>query len=272
MAEGWLGKTVLITITVALLVIVILPVMIVMFASVLDSTRVGLAADQFVGASEQVFSWEGYRYVFDAYGGWMWYSVKIALACVGICIFVAVPAGYVLVRFPFYGSRLLEELVLLPLSLPGIAMSVALLAAYNPLRGWWLVLAGHVLYTLPFMLRVVTNSLRGSRIEELEQAAASLGAGFWQRFVLVILPNLRHALILGALLVFAVSWGEFNVSYLLNSGKPQTFPAALYDTYANESFQISSAATTLFLFVVLPAAIAIQLIGGRSGYAVRQGA
>jgi putative spermidine/putrescine transport system permease protein len=233
---------------------------------------VGLAADQFVGASEQLFSLEGYRYVFQAYGGWMWYSVKLAAACVLICIFVGLPAGYVFVRHPFAGSRLLEELVALPLSLPGIAMSVALLAAYNPLRGWWLVLAGHVLYTLPFMMRVVTNNLRGSRMAEMEQAAASLGAGFWQRFWLVVLPNTRHALVLGALLVFAVSWGEFNVSYLLNSGKPQTFPAALYDTYANESFQISSAATTLFLLVVLPAAVAIQLIGGRSGLAVRQGA
>jgi putative spermidine/putrescine transport system permease protein len=88
----------------------------------------------------------------------------------------------------------------------------------------------------------------------------------------VVLPNLRHALILGSLLVFAVSWGEFNVSYLLNAGHPQTFPAALFNTYANESFQNSSAATVIFLAVVIPIVIAIQWLGGRSSVDVEQGA
>jgi len=37
-------------------------------------------------------------------------------------------------------------------------------------------------------------------------------------------------MMVGSLLVFAVSWGEFNVSFLLNRGRPQTFPAVLYDT------------------------------------------
>lgn len=270
-ARGSAGKFFLIAVTLVIALVILLPVVIVVFASVLDSTRVGLAADQFVGAAERAVSWEGYRYVLGSYSGWLWYSAKLALVCVMLAAAIAVPAGYVLVRYPFAGSRVLEELVLLPLSLPGIAMSVALLAAYHPLRGWWLVLCGHLLYTLPFMLRTVTNSLRAAPLEQLERAAAVMGAGFWQRWFLIVLPNLRHAVVLGGLLVFAVSWGEFNVSFLLNSGKPQTFPAALYDTYANESFQISSAATTLFLCVVLPVSLAIQLLGRGGGLGVRQG-
>lgn len=260
------------TVTAVLVLVVLTPLVIVILASVMDSAAIGMAADQFVGAAPQNFSLEGFRYVLDTYGEWMGFSARLAALCVLICIAVALPAGYVLVRYPFAGARLVEELIMLPLSLPGIAMSVALLSAYNPLRGWWLVLAGHVVYTLPFMIRTVTGALRGSRIALLEQAGASLGAGFWQRFAWIVVPACRHGLILGALLVFAVSWGEFNVSYLLNSGKPQTFPAALYDTYANESFQVSSAATTLFLIVMLPAALGIQWLGGRGGMAVRQGA
>ena len=169
----------------------------------------------------------------------MLFSMELALVSVILCLVVAVPAGYALVQHPFKGSRLIEELLLLPLSLPGIAMSIALIAAYNTARGQWLVLGGHFLYTMPFMVRVVTGTLRSFDVTLLEAAAQTLGAGFWQRMWHVILPHLRHSLVLGSLLVFAVSWGEFNVSYLLNAGHPQTFPAAVFNTYANESFQRS---------------------------------
>ena len=78
---------------------------------------------------------------------------------------------------------------------------------------------------------------------------------------MIVIPNLRHAMISGALMVFAVSWGEFNVSYLLNTPLNQTYPAALYATYTSNSFQVSSAATVIFLSVIIPALLAIQWLG-----------
>jgi putative spermidine/putrescine transport system permease protein len=81
---------------------------------------------------------------------------------------------------------------------------------------------------------------------------------------MVVLPNLRHAMISGALMVFAVSWGEFNVSFLLNTPVHQTYPAALYATYTSNSFQVGSAATVIFLLVSVPALFAIQWLGGKS--------
>jgi len=79
----------------------------------------------------------------------------------------------------------------------------------------------------------------------------------------VVLPNLRHAILVGSLLVFAISLGEFNASFLLNTPTNQTYPAALYDTYNLDSFQVSSAATTIFMVMLLPALILLQYIGGR---------
>ena len=70
-------------------------------------------------------------------------------------------------------------------------------------------------------------------------------------------------MIVGSLLVFAISLGEFNASFLLNTPINQTFPAALYDSYTNDSFQVSSAATSIFMFVVVPVLLAIQFIGGK---------
>jgi putative spermidine/putrescine transport system permease protein len=120
------------------------------------------------------------------------------------------------------------------------------------------------------MVRAVAGTLRGGDVSNLEAAARTLGAGAWQRAVWVVLPALRHAMIVGALLVFAISWGEFNVSFLLNTPLHQTYPAALYATYTSNSFKVSSAATVLFLAVVVPVLVAIQLVGGRDR--VEQGA
>ena len=256
-------------ITVGLLVLIVAPMVVVLLGSFLNAGILG--TDQWSGGRDQWVSLEAFYYLFRVYWPWMFFSLQLALASVVICVLVAVPAAYVFVQYPFRGSRLIEELLLLPLSLPGIAMSIGLLAAYNSIRGSWLVLAGHLLYTIPFMVRVVTGTLRSFDVTILESAAQTLGAGFWQRMGLIVLPNLRHSMILGALLVFAVSWGEFNVSYLLNAGHPQTFPAALFNTYANESFQRSSAATVIFLAVILPVVVAIQRLGGRASVDVEQG-
>lgn len=205
-----------------------------------------------------------YQYVWEVYGGTLRLSLMLAAISIGVCIVLGVPGGYALVRYNFFGKSLIEEMILLPLSLPGIAVAVALIETYGVLRGSWIIiLFGHLLYTLPFMMQSVTNTLRSFDFVTLEQAAASLGAGPWLRMRYILLPNLKHAIIVGSLLVFAISLGEFNASFLLNTPFNQTFPAALYDSYTNDSFQVSSAATSIFMFIVIPVLMAMQLIGGR---------
>lgn len=205
-----------------------------------------------------------YEYVWEVYGNTIRLSLMLAAISIVTCIVLGVFGGYALVRYNFFGKSLIEELILLPLSLPGIAVAVALIETYGILRGSWvIILFGHLLYTLPFMMQSVTNTLRSFDFVTLELAAASLGASAWQRMRYILLPNLTHAIVVGSLLVFAISLGEFNASFLLNTPFNQTFPAALYDTYTNDSFQVSSAATSIFMFVVVPALLAIQFIGGK---------
>ena len=113
------------------------------------------------------------------------------------------------------------------------------------------------------MLQAVTSTLRSYDFFELESAAASLGANWFHRLRYILLPNLKHALIVGSLLVFTISLGEFNASFLLTTPINLTQPASLYDTYTNDSFQVSSAATSVFMLVVIPVLMAIQFVGGR---------
>ena len=122
------------------------------------------------------------------------------------------------------------------------------------------------------MVRGLSHSLGRFDAARLETAAQSLGASRWQRLLFIIIPNLRHGLIVGSLLVFAVSWGEFNVSYLLNTPLHQTYPAALYATYTANSFPVSSAATTIFLAIIIPVLLALQWLGGSEFERVEQSA
>jgi putative spermidine/putrescine transport system permease protein len=205
-----------------------------------------------------------YRYVLRVYGRTILFTLQLAVVSVVLTMLIGVAASYALVRYRFRGQALVEELVLLPMSIPGIAIAIALIQAHTTLRPtWYIILAGHLLYTMPFMIRAVTNTLRSFDFIALEQAAASLGATWWQRMRWVILPNLKHAILVGSLLVFAISLGEFNASFLLNTPINQSYPAALYDTYNLDSFQVSSAATTIFMVLLFPALIALQYVGGR---------
>lgn len=220
-----------------------------------------------------MFTLKWYEYVFGVYGHTIMMSLKLAALSVAITIFLGVTGGYALVRYDFPGKQLLEELILIPLSLPGISIAVALIGTYGIIRNsWTIILLGHLLYTLPFMLQSVTGTLRSYNYFDLERAASSLGASWWQRVRFILLPNLKHALVIGSLLVFTISLGEFNASFLLTTPENLTLPAALYDSYTNDSFQVSSAATSIFMLVVIPVLLGIQFIGGKEMKEVGQAA
>jgi len=252
--------------------VVLLPVAVVVLGAFVPAARLGLSSEQWVPGAEGWLSLKWFAYVLDLYRRPLLFSLALAVFAVVAGLLLAVPAAYGLVRYPFPGARLVEELALLPLAVPGIALAIALIQTWSVVRGeWWFVGLGHLLYTVPLLLRTLLHSLRGEGFE-LERAAATLGAGPWQRFRLVTWPRLARAASLGALIVAAVSWGEFNASFLLATPLHQPFPAALYATYTSNSFAVSSAATTLFLAVILPLLLAIERLGRDELMAVRQGA
>jgi putative spermidine/putrescine transport system permease protein len=252
--------------TVMLLAIVLAPFAVVVAGSVLNTNFLGMSTEQWAGgAGTSLLSSHWFGYVWDLYHASLAFSVRLALLSTFFCLLLGLPAGYALAQGHFRGQRLFEAVVMLPLALPGIVLSIALIQAYAAIRGsWWLIFGGHLIYTLPFMVRIIINALHSFDCTELDLCARGMGANFPQRFAWVVLPNLRRAMTSGCLMVFAVSWGEFNVSYLLNTPLHQTYPAALYATYTSNSFQVAGAATTIFLCGIVPALLAIQLLAGEA--------
>ncbi|HEV7507724.1 MAG TPA: ABC transporter permease subunit [Thermoanaerobaculia bacterium] len=200
-------------------------------------------------------------HVTGLWGGALLRSVEIVATVVPLALAIGAPAAWAFRRRPFPGSRLLESAALVPLAVPGVALAFSLIQVAGSAPRFALLVVGHLAYTLPMVVKTVTNAVETFDLR-LEPAARSLGATGWETAVRVTVPLLMPALVLSSLLVFAVSWGEFNVSFLLATPLVQTFPAALYVTYTTNSFPVAAAATLIFLAPVVPALFAIQALGG----------
>jgi sulfate transport system permease protein len=131
--------------------------------------------------------------------------------------------AWVLVRYEFFGKKIVDALVDLPFALPTAVAGITLAALYSQ-NGW----IGRLLVPLgikaantqlgifialtfiglPFIVRTVQPILEDLD-PELEEAASSLGANRWQVFWRVILPMLTPALLTGFALAFARALGEY---------------------------------------------------------------
>lgn len=200
--------------------------------------------------------------VFELYSDTLLLTLGIALACLLVTLLIGVPAAYVLAVRQNWMTRLVEEVVTLPVAIPGLAIALALLLTYGGAgefrRSWGFILVGHVLYTLPFMLRAVMAVLASIDVRTLEEGAASLGAGFWTRFLTVVLPNARSGILAGSLMVVTLSIGEFNLTWMLHTPLTKTLPVGLADSYASMRLEVGSAFTLVFFVMIVPLLVAMQ--------------
>jgi sulfate transport system permease protein len=132
-----------------------------------------------------------------------------------------------LVRDRFVGQSLVNALVDLPFALPTIVAGLTLLALYGPkspvgvnaaFTRWGLLLA-LLFVTLPFVVRTVQPVLF-ELDREMEDAAASLGAGRFATFLRIILPSILPAILSGVALAFARAVGEFGAVVLISGNLP----------------------------------------------------
>ncbi len=178
--------------------------------------------------------------------------------------------AWVLVRYHFPGRRVLDALIDLPFALPTAVSGIALTSLYAP-NGWvgqWLAPLGiQVAYTrvgvvmalmfigLPFVVRTLQPALEDLD-PELEEAAASLGAGRWATWRRVILPTLRPALITAFTLAFARAVGEYGTIVFISGNLPmQTEIAPLLIVIKLEQYDYAGA--TVIAVVMLAFTLAM---------------
>jgi sulfate/thiosulfate transport system permease protein len=192
--------------------------------------------------------------------------VSVIVAAVNAVAGLAI--AWTLVRDEFPGRRLVNAVIDLPFAMPTIVAGITLLALWGPkspvgvnLAFTQLSVALALLFvTLPFGVRAVQPVL----IEldtEMEQAAASLGAGPLTTFRRIILPNLMPAILSGAALAFARAVGEFGSIVLISGNKP--FDTQVSSVFIFKQIESDNATGAAAVSVVLLAVSLVMLIALR---------
>ncbi|MEP7240176.1 MAG: sulfate ABC transporter permease subunit CysT [Devosia sp.] len=212
----------------------------------------------------------------------LWVSFGSSLLAALINVVFGLVVAWVLVRYKFIGRRILDAVVDLPFALPTAVAGIALSTLYAP-NGWigWLVgpkgplhlgwtiafqpsgiVIALIFIGLPFVVRTVQPVLEEFE-QELEEAAATLGANRFQTITRVILPRLTPAILTGFALAFARAVGEYGSVIFIASNLPNKSEIApLLIIIKLEEFDIPGAAViaTIMLLIAFAMLLVINLI------------
>ena len=241
-------------VTFAYLLYLFLPIGLLLVGSLGDVWFNTLFPDGFTGRWYQaVYQDPSFRRAF-------WVSLEVAVATCVACAAIGLPLAYAIYRASSRGVRAAARIIyLLPIAVPPLVLAFGFILVFSSdqlpfLGSLWVLIGGHVVLTLPYLLQTLVGDMRHLNLAEMELAAESLGAAFTSRFLDVVLPALRHSLAAGLITVAALSIGEFQLSNLVAGFLTRPYPVVLLQAfYGATGFACS--ATVILLVLALVASI-----------------
>ena len=203
-------------------------------------------------------------------------SVGVALVVALIDAVTGTAIAWVLVRDRFHGRSLVNAVIDLPFALPTIVAGLTLLTLYGPRSPAGIdvaftraaVAAALLFVTLPFVVRTVQPVLL-ELDTEMEEAAASLGAGSFAIFRRIVFPNLLPAILSGVAMAFARAVGEFGSVVLISGNLPfKTEVASVFIFGRIESGDTAAAAAVSVVLLLISLAVLLA-IGALRHYTTR---
>ncbi|MBJ7579008.1 sulfate ABC transporter permease subunit CysW [Devosia sp. MC532] len=212
----------------------------------------------------------------------IWLTVLVALIAVPVNIVVGTSLAWLVTRFRFRGRQLLISFIELPAAMSPIVAGVAYLFLYGGqgLFGPALKAANiqimftplaivlvSLFVTAPFVARELIPLMSQQGTED-EEAALSLGANGWQMFWFVTLPNIRWALIYGAILTNARVMGEYGAVSVVSGairGQTNTLPLQINLLFNDFNITGSFAAASTLTFIAVLTLILKTLVETREG-------
>ena len=220
-----------------------------------------------------------------------WSAIRLTLITAGIAVplnlVFGVAAAWCIAKYEFRGKAFLTTLVDLPFSVSPVVAGLVfvLLFGLQGYFGGWLI--GHgvrIIYalpglilattfvTLPFVVRELLPVMEAQGPEE-EMAALSLGAGGWQIFWRVTLPNVRWGLLYGVILCNARAMGEFGAVYVVSghvAGRTDTMPLRIEKLFQEYDLPASFALASLLTLLALVTLTAKVLLERRQRLLLRE--
>ncbi|MDF1525922.1 MAG: ABC transporter permease [bacterium] len=166
---------------------------------------------------------------------------------------IAVPAALAFVRYEFRGKEFLNTLLIAPIMIPEVVLGVALLLFLRWLqqpKSFMLLLLGHVVLTLPYVMLVVQARMVGIK-KEYEEASLSLGASPFQTFLSVTFPLLSPAIFAGMLFSFTISFDDVTATLFWATASQQTVPVKIFGMLRNSiSPEINALGTVMIVLTI----------------------
>jgi sulfate/thiosulfate transport system permease protein len=195
-------------------------------------------------------------------------TLLVALIAVPVNVVFGVAAAWCISKFSFPGKNLLITLIDLPFAVSPVISGMIFVLLFGA-HGWfgpWLsqhdikiifAVPGIVLATMfvtaPFVARELIPLMQEQGVEE-EEAAMVLGAGGWQTFFRVTLPNIKWGLLYGLILCNARAMGEFGAVSVVSGhirGETNTLPLHVEILYNEYAFAASFAVASVLTFLAL---------------------
>ncbi|UDL92928.1 ABC transporter permease [Mesorhizobium sp. PAMC28654] len=187
-------------------------------------------------------------------------SMWIALVTAAVTTLIGIMTAFALVRFEFAGKQVINTLVILPALVPETILGVGLLVMIKSIdqpRSMTLLVLGHILLTLPYVVLIVQARMVGIK-RSYEEAALSLGASRLSTFREITLPLLIPAVLASVLLAFTISFDNTAASLFWRPAGVETMPTQILSMLKiSISPEVNALGTVMILVTV-----GIPLIGG----------
>lgn len=182
-------------------------------------------------------------------------STQLALSATLLAIVLGTAAATAIARGSFKGSGAVATLMMSPLVLPNIVIGAALLQFASTLgfaRTFGVLLAGHVVLVIPYVIRLVLASYAGFN-RSLEEASQDLGANAFSTFFRVTLPQIKSGIIAGGLFAFVVSWVNVELSIFNTSPQFNLLPIKIFNyiQYTVDPMIAAVSAATIYVAIVI---------------------
>jgi putative spermidine/putrescine transport system permease protein len=191
-------------------------------------------------------------------------SLELGIAAAFLATLFGTSAAIALSRRGIPGINAIALVFMMPIMVPSVVISIALLQFFNNLRistPYITLFVGHTVITLPYVVRTVTASLN-SMPHRLEWAAANLGANPWRVVWYVVLPNIAPGVVGGLIFAFVVSFDTVTLSVFLLNLNFIPLPVRLYDFIQTGVSPVLAAVSTLLMLFTALAVYAAERIAG----------
>ena len=225
------------------------------------------SASQYLEFPPREWSLRWYANYFNS-SSWM-QATATSFKAAALTTLVATPLGtmaaYGLFTSRFRAMRVFSIVLITPMIVPVILIAIAVFYVYvkiglvNSLTG---IVLAHSMLAIPLVMMVVTSALKSYDMNQ-EMVARSLGASRPRAFVMVTLPQIRFAVVTGALLSFLTSFDEVILALFVSGGANSTLTRNMFNALRDQIDPTIAAISTIMVLVTSILLALAQMFGTR---------